>query len=33
VRHNAAPHTQTFRDEVAPLLGTPYDQRRYIVVN
>jgi quinol monooxygenase YgiN len=31
--HNLAAHTQTFRNELAPLLGTPYDQRKYTVVN
>jgi len=31
--HNLAAHTQTFRNELAPLLGTPYDQRKYAVVN
>jgi quinol monooxygenase YgiN len=31
--HNLAAHTQGFRNELAPLLGTPYDQRRYTPVN
>jgi quinol monooxygenase YgiN len=31
--HNLAAHTQAFRNELAPLLGTPYDQRKYAVVN
>jgi quinol monooxygenase YgiN len=31
--HNLAAHTQEFRNELAPLLGTPYDQRKYTVVN
>jgi quinol monooxygenase YgiN len=31
--HNMAAHTRTFRDKVAPLLGTPYDQRKYIRLN
>jgi quinol monooxygenase YgiN len=31
--HNLAAHTQGFRNELAPLLGTPYDQRRYAPVN
>ena len=31
--HNLAAHTQAFRNELAPLLGTPYDQRRYMMVN
>ena len=31
--HNLAAHTQKFRKELAPWLGTPYDQRRYKVVN
>ena len=31
--HNLAAHTQTFRNELAPLLGTPYDQRKYTMVN
>ncbi len=31
--HNLAKHTQDFRDGLAPLLGTPYDQRKYALVN
>jgi quinol monooxygenase YgiN len=31
--HNLAAHTQGFRNELYPLLGTPYDQRRYVPVN
>ena len=31
--HNLAAHTQTFRNELAQYLGTPYDQRRYSIVN
>jgi quinol monooxygenase YgiN len=31
--HNLAAHTQSFRDELYPLLGTPYDQRKYVPVN
>jgi len=31
--HNLAAHTQEFRNELAPLLGTPYDQRKYTLVN
>ncbi len=31
--HNLAAHTQEFRNELAPLLGTPYDQRKYTIVN
>ncbi|HEY4264503.1 MAG TPA: antibiotic biosynthesis monooxygenase [Micropepsaceae bacterium] len=31
--HNLAAHTQGFRDELYPLLGTPYDQRKYVPVN
>ncbi len=31
--HNRAPHTQTYRQTVLPMLGTPYDQRVYKVVN
>ena len=31
--HNLAKHTQDFRDGSAPLLGTPYDQRTYRLVN
>ncbi len=31
--HNLAGHTQAFRKELAQYLGTPYDQRRYSVVN
>ena len=31
--HNMAAHTQTFRTKLAPLLGTPYDQRKYTRLN
>ncbi len=31
--HNMAAHTQAFRTGLAPLLGTPYDQRKYIRLN
>ena len=31
--HNLAAHTQTFRGALAPMLGTPYDQRKYVPVN
>jgi quinol monooxygenase YgiN len=31
--HNLAAHTQTFRDGLYPMLGTPYDQRKYQLVN
>jgi quinol monooxygenase YgiN len=31
--HNLAAHTQGFRIDLAPLLGTPYDQRKYVPVN
>jgi quinol monooxygenase YgiN len=31
--HNAAKHTQDFRNALYPMLGTPYDQRRYTIVN
>lgn len=31
--HNMAAHTQTFRTKLAPILGTPYDQRKYIRLN
>ena len=31
--HNVAKHTQDFRRAMHPLLGTPYDQRKYTVVN
>ena len=31
--HSLAAHTQAFRKDLAPLLGTPYDQRRYSIVN
>ena len=31
--HNLAAHTQDFRNELAPLLGTPYDQRKYTIAN
>jgi quinol monooxygenase YgiN len=30
--HNLAAHTQTFRNDLAPMLGTPYDQRKYVPV-
>jgi quinol monooxygenase YgiN len=33
VKHNLSAHTQAFRNGVAPLLGTPYDQRRYTILN
>lgn len=31
--HNMAVHTEEFRTELAPMLGTPYDQRRYQVLS
>lgn len=31
--HNMAASTQTFRAKLAPILGTPYDQRKYIRLN
>jgi quinol monooxygenase YgiN len=31
--HNMAAHSQTFRAKLAPLLGTPYDQRKYTRLN
>ena len=31
--HNLAKHSLDYRNGMAPLLGTPYDQRQYIVVN
>jgi quinol monooxygenase YgiN len=31
--HNLAAHTQAFRNDLAPMLGTPYDQRKYVPVN
>jgi quinol monooxygenase YgiN len=31
--HNFAAHTEEFRTELAPILGTPYDQRRYQVLD
>jgi quinol monooxygenase YgiN len=31
--HNVAGPTQTFRNMLAPLLGTPYDQRKYTRLN
>ena len=31
--HNLSAHSQEFRNELAPLLGTPYDQRKYTMVN
>jgi quinol monooxygenase YgiN len=31
--HNLAKHSQDYRNGMGPLLGTPYDQRKYTVVN
>src|SRR5215831_1911888 len=31
--HNLAPHAQAYHDALLPLLGTPYDQRLYRLVN
>lgn len=31
--HEMSPPTQAFRNGVAPLLGTPYDQRKYVRLN
>jgi len=31
--HNLAKHSQDYRIGMGPLLGTPYDQRKYTVVN
>jgi len=31
--HNLAKHTQDFRDGLYPMLGTPYDQRKYQILN
>ncbi len=31
--HDRAPHTQAYRQALMPMLGTPYDQRLYQVVN
>jgi len=31
--HNMAAHTKDFRAELAPMLGTPYDQRHYRVLD
>ena len=31
--HNLAAHTQSFRNDLYPMLGTPYDQRKYVPVN
>ena len=31
--HDRAPHSQTYREAILPMLGTPYDQRLYRVVN
>lgn len=31
--HDRAPHTQAYREALMPMLGTPYDQRVYDVVN
>jgi quinol monooxygenase YgiN len=31
--HNVAKYSQDYRNGMAPLLGTPYDQRKYTVVN
>jgi quinol monooxygenase YgiN len=30
--HNMAAHTLDYRNALAPLLGTPYDQRLYTLV-
>jgi quinol monooxygenase YgiN len=32
-QHNVQAHTTEFRNELLPMLGTPYDQRRYKLVN
>jgi len=32
-KHNLAAHTQTARNGMQSLLGTPYDQRKYAIVN
>lgn len=31
--HHSSAHARTFRDSVTPILGTPYDQRLYRLVN
>jgi quinol monooxygenase YgiN len=31
--HDRAPHTQVYREALMPMLGTPYDQRLYDIVN
>jgi quinol monooxygenase YgiN len=31
--HNLSAHSQAFRNDLAPMLGTPYDQRKYTPVN
>src|SRR5262245_50642815 len=31
--HHTSAHARTFRDSVTPILGTPYDQRLYRLVN
>jgi quinol monooxygenase YgiN len=31
--HNAQAHTLEFRNDLLPMLGTPYDQRKYAIVN
>lgn len=31
--HDRAPQSQTYREAILPMLGTPYDQRLYQVVN
>jgi len=31
--HHSSPHARAFRDSVTPILGTPYDQRLYRLVN
>ena len=31
--HHSSPHARQFRNDVTPILGTPYDQRLYRLVN
>jgi quinol monooxygenase YgiN len=32
-QHEAADHTKKFRDKLAPMLGSPYDERIFTLVN
>jgi quinol monooxygenase YgiN len=31
--HEAAPHTKKFREQIDPLLGSPYDERLHTIAN